>query len=291
MKRSFWDYIRAAFNARPIGMFVPPNWIGLGAFGLLGVLNPGFWLLGAGLELAYLYVLSTNARFQNFVNGSQLVAARRQWIWKLHSLTASLTPPDQDRFRTLELRCQAILSQQQATDPSVQLDTQSEGLGRLLWMYLRLLLMRQSIQKILRDASSSLRQGGEALSDRKERLEKLLENPNLTEELRRSYSGQLEILQQRLQGQKEARDKLAFLDAELMRIEQQVELIREQAVISTDPVAVSQRIDAISATLGNTNQWIREQQQVYGSVEDLLAEPPAIPIPTLAETPTAKELQ
>ena len=284
MKLSFWDYIRSAFNARPIGMFVPPNWIGLGAFAFLGVLNPGFWLLGAGLELAYLYILSTNPRFQNVVNGSQLLEARRLWQSKLHSLTASLTPPDQDRFRNLESRCQSILAQQQSSDPSVQLETQSEGLGRLLWMYLRLLLMRQSIYKILRDAASPLRQGGELLDDRKHRLEALLKDPSITEELRRSYAGQIEILQQRLQGQKEARDKLAFLDAELMRIEQQVELIREQAVISTDPAAVSQRIDSIAATLGNTNQWIREQQQVYGNVEDLLAEPPAIPIPTAKET-------
>ena len=34
--RGFFDYVGAAFNARPFGMFVPPNWIGLGAFGLLG---------------------------------------------------------------------------------------------------------------------------------------------------------------------------------------------------------------------------------------------------------------
>ena len=36
MNPGAWDYIREAFNARPIGMFVPPNWIGLGAFALLG---------------------------------------------------------------------------------------------------------------------------------------------------------------------------------------------------------------------------------------------------------------
>ena len=49
MKPGFGDYVREAFNARPIGMFVPPNWIGLGLFGLLGIINPGFWLIGAGL--------------------------------------------------------------------------------------------------------------------------------------------------------------------------------------------------------------------------------------------------
>ena len=36
MTLGFGDYVKAAFNARPIGMFVAPNWIGLAAFALLG---------------------------------------------------------------------------------------------------------------------------------------------------------------------------------------------------------------------------------------------------------------
>jgi septal ring factor EnvC (AmiA/AmiB activator) len=73
---------------------------------------------------------------------------------------------------------------------------------------------------------------------------------------------------------REARDKLAFLESELTRIEEQVELIREQAVLAADPETVSQRIDQITTTLGGTTQWIQEQQKIYGAVEDLLIEPP-----------------
>ncbi|MBN1421722.1 MAG: hypothetical protein JXP34_23310, partial [Planctomycetes bacterium] len=73
--------------------------------------------------------------------------------------------------------------------------------------------------------------------------------------------------------QQEAAEKLAFLESELARVREQVELIREQAVLATDPEIVSNRIDEIAATLGGTTQWIREQQQIYGQVEDLLAEP------------------
>ena len=58
-KPGFFDFITAAFNARPFGMFVAPNWIGLGAFGLLGLMDPGFWVLGAGLELGYLLDLAS----------------------------------------------------------------------------------------------------------------------------------------------------------------------------------------------------------------------------------------
>ena len=55
MKQGLWTYIKAAFNARPIGMFVPPNWIGLAGLGLASLaFGPGVLLIGAGLEVAYL---------------------------------------------------------------------------------------------------------------------------------------------------------------------------------------------------------------------------------------------
>ena len=67
------ECLRAAFSARPMGMFIPPNWIGLAAFGFLGLINPGFWLVGLGLELGYLSILTTNERFQRLVAGSGLM--------------------------------------------------------------------------------------------------------------------------------------------------------------------------------------------------------------------------
>ena len=38
----------------------------------------------------------------------------------------------------------------------------------------------------------------------------------------------------------------------------------------------TRRIDQISGTLGGTAEWIREQQRVYGAVEELLVEPPPL---------------
>ncbi|MES1263389.1 MAG: hypothetical protein ABUL69_03460, partial [Peristeroidobacter soli] len=66
MKKS---YLAAAFNARPLGMPIPPNWFGIAAFGLLGALvSPGLWLIGLGLEGMYLWAVSRNERFRNFVD-------------------------------------------------------------------------------------------------------------------------------------------------------------------------------------------------------------------------------
>ena len=69
------SYLSKAFNARPFGMPIPPNWFGLATFGFLGAfIHPGLWLIGLGLEGIYLWALSQNARFRKV--GEQVTAAR-----------------------------------------------------------------------------------------------------------------------------------------------------------------------------------------------------------------------
>ena len=277
MKGGLLSYIKSAFNARPMGMFVAPNWIGLGAFALLGFLNPGLWVVGAGVELAYLLTLASNKRFQRTVDAEQMQRAMQGTTAKVKQLLDQLGPAERQRYTALEWRCRSILEQQHLGAGALgDLKVQGEGLGKLLWIYLRLLVSRQAFARLLQE-SSRLDAGAEPLDRRIQRLRRTLEEPPPeTEELRKSLLSQIDILQQRLNTQREAADKLAYLDAELARVEQQVELIREQAVISTDPAAVSHRIDEIAATLSGTNQWIREQQQVYGQLEDVLEEPPVL---------------
>jgi hypothetical protein len=272
-----WDYIREAFNARPIGMFVPPNWIGLGAFALLGLLNPGFWVVGLGAELGYLWTLGNNQRFRRFVDASRKLETRQQWQIRVDALIRHLSSEDQQRYRALEERCKTLLEQQmQIQSPSQGLQVQGEGLGRLLWVYLRLLATRQAMNRIIRGAGGSPNESA-GLEERITNLQSRLQE-SLTDDLRKSITGQIEILQERLKRRSEAKDKLAFLDAELTRIQEQVELVREQAVLSADPETLSKRIDEVTATLGGTTQWISDQQKIYGAVEDLMSEPPALQI-------------
>ncbi|CAN5488803.1 hypothetical protein BH23ACI1_BH23ACI1_31440 [soil metagenome] len=276
----FVDYVAAAFNARPLGMPVAPNWVGLAAFGLLGLTNPGFWVLGAGLELGYLLTLSTNARFQRTVSSRPLTEARAEWNARIKTLTGRLDFTDKSRYDALAERCRSIIDLQ--THGGVErphgIESQADSLGRLSWMFLRLLVARRTIQTVLEGSDE-----GEALEARVRSLDAQASDVSSPADLRRSLSGQVEILQQRIAQREEARRKLAYIDAELTRIEQQVELIREQAALSTDPEVLSRRIDEIAATLGGTGQWIRDQQQVYGAMEDLLTEPPPLSVDARAK--------
>jgi hypothetical protein len=266
MTAGFKDYLREAFNAKPWGMFVPPNWVALGAFGMLGVLNPGFWLIGAGLELAYLFSLTSNVRFRNVVDARLAGDVEENSKASVNTRVQALIPPDADRYRALEKRCQAVLAQQKAAGAVPELELQSEGLGRLAWIFLGLLTARQQLRNIMSDS-------GNDFSQKIHRLETQLQAEK-DEALRQSLSGQLDILRQRADTQKEGRTKIAFLESELDRIEQQVELIREQALLASDPGALSRRIDEVGATLTGTSQWIRDQQKMTGEVAALIDEPP-----------------
>jgi hypothetical protein len=259
-KPGLLDYVTAAFNARPMGMFVAPNWVGLAAFALLGLSNPGFWVLGAGLELGYLLTLATNGRFQRVVSSRPLSAARTEWNTRIERLSSRLNAEDSGRYAALAQRCASI---------------------RLSWMFLRLLVARGTILSVLTGGEQD-----ETLEQRRRALQRQADDETVPADLRRSLSGQIEILGQRIEQRDEAERKLAFIDAELARIEEQVEFIREQAALSTDPEILSRRIDEITATMGGTGQWIRDQQKVYGAMEDLLTEPPP-----LAADARAKESQ
>ena len=273
-KPGFFNYLAAAFNARPLGMFVAPNWIGLGAFGLLGVLNPGFWVLGAGLEIGYLLLLATNPRFQRLIAAQPLNESSREWNQRIQGLLARLGNADRSLYNSLAERSRSIIDLQVhsgASDPE-GLEAQADSLGRLTWMYLRLLVARNTIRQVIGAGSD----GAAELQKKIASLERQQKTPGVSDEVRRSLAGQLEILNQRVRQRGDAEQQLAFIDAELERIAQQVELIREQAALSTDPELLSRRIDEIAGTLGSTGQWIREQQKVFGAMEDLLSEPPPL---------------
>src|SRR6266850_4337725 len=152
MKPSFGSYLAAAFNARPFGMFVAPNWVGIAAFGLLGILNPGFWLIGAGAELAYLFGLATNRRFQRAIDSRQSSGTAEEWKRQQDTLIAKLSDTDQARYVALIARCRTILEQLELHNPGTGgLAVQSENLGRLSWVYLRLLVARRAMSRVLKE--------------------------------------------------------------------------------------------------------------------------------------------
>jgi hypothetical protein len=114
------------------------------------------------------------------------------------------------------------------------------------------------------------------IQERVDQLKQQLQQPSVSEDLRKSLSAQIEILQQRQEKEARGCGETGIPGCGTHADSRTGELLREQAVLSTDPEAVSERIDQVTTTLGGTNQWIRDQQKIYGAMEDLLADPPRI---------------
>ena len=62
------------------------------------------------------------------------------------------------------------------------------------------------------------------------------------------------------------------------RIEQQVELIREESAVSGSPQFLSARLDAVTSTMTETSHWMDEHADFFGS---LAADEETSPAPTL----------
>jgi hypothetical protein len=269
------DYIAAAFSARPAGMPIPPNWVGLAAFGMLGFLNVGFWLLGAGLELGYLLACVSSKRFRDLVDAGIRLRAGGDADARVKQVLSRLGPGERDRFAVLDTRCRVILAEIRAGS-SAAATAQAESLAAFRWAYLQLLVMRRSLRRMFEQTGEGESNMG-TLLDRVEDLSRRLDREHLTEELRESLTAQRDVLQKRLAAHNDGHDRLDHIESELARIENHVELVREEVMVGQNPERAAERVDRAAGSLEGTTKWIREQASLNDTVAGLLTEePPAI---------------
>lgn len=265
------SYLWPAFVARPLGMPVPPNLFGLAAFGLLGaLLNPGFWLVGAGLEVLYLWSLSRSARFRTTVDAADAARGRPGAAEaRRDDLLGRVSPRDRDEQLDLEGRCGEIVATLRGAPGT---GAHEESLASLAFLHLRLLAARAALRGILATSAEERR----ALEDREAELSERLAAPGVDEELRRTLEQQASVVAARRAAHAEAVRREERVDAEIERIRQQVALVREQALLAADEAQVGRAVDALSASLGEASRWLREDRELFAGLDDLSAPAPPL---------------
>jgi hypothetical protein len=257
------SYLAAAFNARPLGMPVPPNWFGIAAFGLLGALvNPGLWLIGLGLEGLYLWTLSRNSRFRNVVDAQ---AGFSESASRYEDLLAHLDRSAQTQQYEIEREAAEIVGLLQRSRAH---DSQIGDVRQMAWLHLKLLAARASFIEVVDVAGRERRN----LDEQERRCRERLDDANTDDELRRSLEQQIEVIQSRRSAHADAERRLELVNAELGRLRQQVSLVREQALLATDENSIASSLDALSASLNEANRWLRDQRELFAGLE--IDEPP-----------------
>jgi len=258
-----WDYVKAAFFARRrvkgLGG-VPFNPLFVLGAGVAGLVNPGFWLLGAGLEVGYLAWLSHNERFRTLVRGERLRERALGFAQRLEVTVAALSVESRARWDALEARCREIRELSGTPAPVAALQTTNEtGLNSLLMIQAKLLLSREMLVAYMTDRSR--RELDQKLAASEQRLAAAT-----SEAVKRSLESNIEILKKRQEHARNARENLQVIDAELERIENQVDLIREEVTVNRDPTALSARIDAVASTLGEANRFLAANEALLGGL-------------------------
>ena len=259
------SYLAAAFNARPFGMPVPPNWFGIAAFALLGAfVNPGLWLIGAGVEGLYLWALSRNSRFRATVDAG---GKGDDWVTRYNALSHHLDEDARWRQESIETQAREIIDLLSRTGAT---EMQKSDVRQMAWLHLKLLAARASILQVIHVAEREKR----TLHEQELRVIDRLADQMLSEELKRSLEQQLDVLRSRRAGHEDAQHRRELVDAELERLRQQVSLVREQALLATDEHSVASSLDALSASLNEANRWLRDQRELFAGLEGLTDEPP-----------------
>jgi hypothetical protein len=284
---SFGDYVKAAFF-RPLKLpllgAMPANLMALGVLGVLGIANPGFWLLAAAGEVAYLFTLAGSQRFQKLVQGEHALLAQGEWSLKIGRAVDRLSPEGRERYRSLVAQCRRVLGVSETLDADSLIgvrDLRSQGLNQLLGIFLRLLTSKDIIVQNVRNLDGArLRKGLES-------IEKRVAEAAPDSALHRSLKGTADIQRRRLENLERASQSLQVIEAELDRIEQQVELVREESAVSGKPENLSLRLDAVTSTMSDTTRWMDEHAEFFDSLSG--GGETGSSLPDLPEPPRATE--
>jgi hypothetical protein len=256
-----WDYLKAAFWYKPNvpGMgSIPANFLTLIGFAVLGFGNPGFWLVGLGLEVTYLFVLASNSGFQRWVKLQGQMGQQENDDAEWQALARYLTSDSGRRLKGLEQKCKRIIEMQivAKAEQSV-LRANRVALRDLMRVYLKLLVAEQRLYKPEGDhVENSIREEIDA-------LESDLGKDNLAETVRESKQATLNILRKRLRNIERREQYLAETQSNLKRIEAQIDLAVDEAEMQGRPQFISTDIEVAGDLLSDL---------FYGDAEATIAE-------------------
>jgi hypothetical protein len=191
----------------------------------------------------------------------------------LIEIVNSLTPASRQRFEALRMRClemKSIARGVASQSASSSEDLSTPVLDRLLWIFLRLLVSQEALDRFLRSTND-----GEIRARIEDAKTKLNSAAAQEDRFKHSLEDSVAVHQLRLENYKKAGENAEFVRVELDRIEAKIQALVESSVNRQDPNVLSSQIEGVTASVQSTEAAIRELQQITGVV-DQMQEPPAI---------------
>jgi hypothetical protein len=257
---------------------------GVSAAALITVGDAALPLIGAA-EVVYLAGLATLPRFQSAIDAKARAEADPRATAgrpaapdatgardRIVEVLKSLSEERRARFLRLRARCVEMtrianaVRGETADASGASTELRQPALDRLLWVFLKLLLSDQAIARFLQaaDESQILRSIIELGERIKKREGTVAEAERADDRILRSLHDSLSTAELRKDNIAKAKGNAEFVAAELDRLENKIQAVTEMAVSHSDPDEMSSRIDAIADGISQTEQTIRELQNITG---------------------------
>lgn len=259
-----WRYLKAAFLAPfPVPGLgrVPLNVVAVAGVAILGFGEPSVWLLGLGLEATFLSSLTFNKRFQKWVDAQNRSLAAGDTEQKRAALVGMLSPTLRDRLNILLAQCARASELYRSSEADAYVvESASDNLRTLGWLYLKLLVAKQNLGHPAEDDESSLTK---KIGDLQAAIDKGTDSTTV----RKSRLATMDILKKRMDVMHHKEQVIQEVDSDLMRIEAQVALAAENASTEGKPQAISTEIDLASdlggGLFGDSESTIADLEAVY----------------------------
>lgn len=246
-------YVKEAFK-------VPYNLILLTGGLLAGVITMHpevVWPIVGALEILYLLGVAQHPRFQNLVRSRWAASEAPQAAEQAgERLLATLSTERQARFSKVRERCEELqrsLAQSRGGSQLGELfgEQQVESVNKLLWAFLRALAHEQVLAAFSTPGRRS------EIEESLRRVQADLDEPNVSESMRTALGESIEVLRKRLENLIHADENLQSLRARLLRIENSILLIQEQALTRSDPSFIEAEVQAATAGLDTSEEMLR----------------------------------
>lgn len=207
-----------------------------------------------------------------------------EFVQRRDTLLGSLSGSRRKRYENLAEVCRDIetASAENSLSPAdPATDPRLRKLDELMWTYLRLLGIEESLERFLEterreDLPSVVREAEQEAARLSSEIDALKsKGPGAGLETKQRYLNsrleRLEVLRKRQERIEQAGGNLALVVSEQERLDQQIKLIRADAVATKNADTLTARIDATVEHLDQTNKWISEMDEFKDLVGDMPA--------------------
>jgi hypothetical protein len=220
-------------------------------------------------------------RFDNSKRAAEMQKVA-DFVQRRESLVSCLSPNRRERYRRLSQVCQDI--EKASADSSLastdsNTDPRLRKLDELMWTFLRLLGIEESLERFLdterREDVPTMLKDAEAEAARLTKEVDALKDKGDTgtfemkQRFLNSRMERLDVLRKRQQRIEQAEANLQLVVSEQERLEQQIKLIRADAVATKNAETLTARIDATVEHLDQTNKWLSEMDEFKDMVGDM----------------------